>query len=51
MGKALLEKLGIKAQLRDGIDYYLDCNIYTSADTGKRLYHTDVINAIKNYKG
>ena len=30
---------------------YLDCNIYTSADTGKRLYHTDVINAIKNYKG
>lgn len=51
MGQALLEKLGIKAQMRDGIDGYLDCNIYVSADTGKRLYHSDVISAIKNYKG
>ncbi len=31
--------------------FRFDCNIYTSADTGKILYHRDVINAIKNYKG
>ncbi len=51
MAKALLEKMGIKAQIKWGADTWSDCNIYTSADTGKILYHRDVINAIKNYKG
>ena len=51
MAKALLEKLGIKAQINWGADTWSDCNIYTAADIGKTLYHRDVINAIKNYKG
>lgn len=51
MAKALLEKLGIKAQINWGADTWSDCNIYTAADTGKTLYHRDVVNAIKNYKG
>ncbi|MBO6179718.1 MAG: hypothetical protein J6O04_11120 [Selenomonadaceae bacterium] len=51
MEKALLEKMGIKAQINWGPDEWFDCNKYVSADTGKRLYHDDVIKAIKNYKG
>lgn len=35
MAKALLEKLGIKAQINWGADTWSDCNIYTAADTAR----------------